>query len=154
MSPKKAEKLKCVKCGFMNLPSATFCSGCGAKLKALPVEVKEMFGAQLLLLLVGSAYLFISLAVNAIIQQVWYFAVPSFVSALLGVYVCFRLYKGQLSAGVAVCSAVAIGVGFAVTLVVFLIGFLIKGVIGPAWVIFLAAGFRLWRDRRSVARAT
>lgn len=153
MPPKKAEKLKCAKCGFMNLPSATFCSGCGTKLEVSQVEGKGTFGAQLMLLLVGSAYLFISLATSALFQ-IWYFAVPSFISALLGVYVCFRLYKEQLSVGVAVCSAIAIGVGFAVTLMVFLIGFAIKGVIGPSWVIFLAAGFSLWRDRRSVARVS
>lgn len=39
LSSKKAEKLECVKCGFKNLPSASFCSGCGLGLnRAVGVE--------------------------------------------------------------------------------------------------------------------
>jgi hypothetical protein len=90
---KKPKRVKCPKCGFENLPDASFCSGCGARLKPFPAEVKGRFEALSLLLLVGSVYLFVSLAVN-VIMQVLLFDVPSFVSAVLGVYAGYRLYKG------------------------------------------------------------
>lgn len=149
LSKKKPKRVKCPKCGFENLPDATFCSGCGARLKPLPAEVKGRFEALSLLLLVGSVYLFVSLAVN-VIMQVLLFAVPSFVSAVFGVYAGYKLYRGKVGSGVVASSATAIGVGFAVTLVVFWLGLDVKGVFGPAWVIFLVAAWRLWKDRQVI----
>lgn len=149
LSSKKSKRAKCPKCGFENLPMASFCSGCGARLKPLPAEVKGRFEALSLLLLVGSVYLFVSLAVNAV-MQVLLFAVPSFVSAVLGVYAGYRLYKGYGGGVTIASSAVAIGLGFADTLVFFWLGLSVKGVFGPAWVIFLVAAWRLWKDRRVI----
>ena len=151
MSSKKPKRAKCPKCGFENLPMASFCSGCGARLKPLPVEVKGRFEALSLILLVGSVYLFVSLAVNLVMQWLW-FAVPSFVSAVLGIYAGCRLYGGKAGSVVLASSAIAIGVGFAVTLVVFCLPFCfaLPNVFGPSWVIFLVAAWKLWKDRQVI----
>lgn len=151
MSPKK---VKCPKCGFENLSSATFCSGCGARLKPLPAEVKERFEALSLLLLVGSVYLFVSLAVNAVMQLLL-FAVPFLLACLLtsgvlGVYAGYRLYRGGRGGGVVASSAIAVSLGFAATLFIFLLGLSVEGVFSPAWVIFLVAAWRLWKDRHMI----
>jgi uncharacterized protein (DUF983 family) len=147
-SKKKSGRVKCPECGFENLVNASFCSGCGCSLKP---TVKGQFEALYILLLVGSIYLFISLVFNEL-MQVPLFAGPSFVSVVLGIYASYRLSKGGIGRGVVAASAIAIGVGFVTTFFVFLLGLDIKGVFGPAWVIFLAAAYRLLKDRRMTTR--
>lgn len=150
VSEKEPKGVKCAKCGFENLPDANFCSCCGARLKPLPAELKGRFEALYLLLLVGSAYLVVSLIFN-VIYQVTVFAIPSIVSVILGVYACYGLHRGRLGRGVLASSMVAVGVGFAVTFLVFLLGLDIKGVFGPGWVIYGAAAWKLWKDRKALA---
>jgi len=143
---KKPKKVKCAKCGFENFANASFCSGCGARLKPLPAELKRgRFEALTLLLLVGSAYLIVSLAVN-VIYQVTIFAILSIVSVVFGVYATYELYHGRFARRVLASSALAVVFGFAVTFLVFLMGLDVKGVFGPGWIIFVAAGWKLWKD--------
>ncbi|MEM2029447.1 MAG: zinc ribbon domain-containing protein [Candidatus Bathyarchaeia archaeon] len=146
-SEKKPKRVKCAKCGFENLVNASFCSGCGARLKPLPVEAKGRFDALCLLLFVGSTYLAVSLIFN-VIYQVMIFAVPSLVSILLGVYACYRLYRGRFGRWVFVSSIVAVALGLGITFIVFLMGLNIRGVFGPGWVIYAAAAWRLWKDSK------
>ena len=148
-SEKKSKRIKCAKCGFENLANASFCSGCGARLKPFPAELRGRFEALSLLLLVGSAYLVVSLAVN-VIFQVTVFAILSIVSVVFGVYACYGLYRGRFGRGVFASSIVAVTFGFAVTFLVFWIGLDVKGVFGPGWVIFLVAGWKLWKDRHVI----
>lgn len=143
-SEKKAESVKCPECGFENLLGAKFCSSCGLSFKP---AAKGRFDAIVALLLVGSFYLFVSLVFNAIMQQVWYFSVPAAVSGLLGLYAAYRLNRGEGNAAAFASAATSVGVGFAVTFLIFLIGLDIMGVFGPAWVIFVATGYWLYRSR-------
>jgi uncharacterized protein (DUF983 family) len=144
----REERAKCAKCGFENPPNAKFCSNCGAKLVR---AVERHFEASALLLAVGSAYLIVSLAVN-VIYQVSVFAVISIVSIASGLYGAYRLYHGKPSRGSLISSVIAIISGLAVTLWVFALGLGIRGVFGPGWVIFVAAGLKLWADWRSRPR--
>jgi len=146
-SEKKPKRVKCAKCGFENFANASFCSGCGARLKPLPAKAGG-FEALTLLLLVGSAYLIVSLAFN-VIYQVTLFAILSIVSVVFGVYATYELYHGRFAGRVLASSALAVVFGFAVTFLVFLMGLDVKGVFGPGWVIFLAAGWKLWKDRKA-----
>jgi hypothetical protein len=149
-SEKKPKRVKCAKCGFENLANASFCSGCGARLKPLPAEFKGRFEALSLLLLVGSAYLIVSLIFN-VIYQVAIFAILSIVSVVFGVYACYGLYRGRFGRGVLASSIVAVAFGFAVTFLVFLMGLDVKGVFGPGWIIYAATAWKLWRDRKALA---
>jgi hypothetical protein len=149
-SEKKSRRVKCAKCGFENLANASFCSGCGARLKPFPAEFKGGFEALSLLLLVGSVYLIVSLAVN-VIYQVAIFAILSIVSVVFGVYACYGLYRGRFGRGVLASSIVAVAFGFAVTFLVFLMGLDVKGVFGPGWIIYAATAWKLWRDRKALA---
>ena len=147
-SEKKFRRVKCAKCGFENLVNASFCSGCGARLKPFPAELKGRLEALSLLLLVGSAYLVVSLIFN-VIFQVAVFAILSIVSVVFGVYACYGLYRGRFGRWVLASSIVAVAFGFAVTALVFWIGLDVKGVFGPGWVIFAAAAWKLWKDRKA-----
>jgi len=149
-SENESGRVKCAKCGFENLVNASFCSGCGAGLKPLPAEAKGRFEALSLLLLVGSAYLIVSLAVD-MIYQVMVFAILAIVSVVLGVYAGYGLYRGRFGRGVLASSVVAVAVGFAVTFLVFWMGLDVKGVFGPGWVIFAVSAWKLWRDKKTAA---
>jgi hypothetical protein len=116
----------------------------------LPAEAKGRFEALSLLLLVGSAYLIVSLAVD-MIYQVMVFAILAIVSVVSGVYAGYGLYRGRLGRGVLASSVVAVAVGFAVTFLVFWMGLDVKGVFGPGWVIFAVAAWKLWRDKKAAA---
>jgi hypothetical protein len=116
----------------------------------LPAEAKGRFEALSLLLLVGSAYLIVSLAVDTV-YQVMVFAILSIVSVVFGVYAGYELYRGRFGRGILASSVVAVAVGFAVTFLVFWMGLDIKGVFGPGWVIFAVAAWKLWRDRKAAA---
>ena len=100
-----------------------------------------------LLLLVGSAYLVVSLIFN-VIYQVMVFAIPSIVSVILGIYACYELYRGKFGRGVVASSVVAVALGLGVTALVFWMGLDVKGVFGPGWVIYAVAAWKLWRDRK------
>ena len=147
-SENKSGRVECAKCGFENLANASFCSGCGAGLKPLPAEAKGRFEALSLLLLVGSAYLIVSLAVD-MVYQVMVFAIVSMVSVVFGVYAGYELYRGRFGRWVLASSAVAVASGFAVTFLVFWMGLDVKGVFGPGWVIFAVAAWKLWRDKKA-----
>jgi ABC-type glycerol-3-phosphate transport system permease component len=144
-SGEKAERIRCAKCGFENLPNASFCSGCGARLKLPQVElVRGRFEALTLLLVVGSIYLAVSLIVN-VIYQVAIFAILSVISIVLGLCTAYEFYRGKFRRLTIFLSSLSMALGFAVTFIIFLIGLNIRGVFGPGWIIFVAAAWGLWR---------
>jgi hypothetical protein len=49
-----------------------------------------------------------------------------------------------------IVSPLAIALGLASTLTLFLLGLTIRGIVGPAWIIFLINAWALWRDRRKL----
>ena len=140
------DMVRCGKCGFENPPGLKFCGNCGARLS----EVLETprFEGLALLHIAGSLYLLLSLAFNPLVR-----AYPAFIilypsSALLGLYAGYRFYTGRASKYLKIVSPLAIALGLTSTSILFLLGLAIRGVIGPAWIIFLVNAWALWRDRK------
>lgn len=136
---------RCKKCGFENLANLKFCGNCGARLGAIAITPK--FESLALLHITASAYLIISLIFNALIQASLIFIIPYLASGLLGLYAGYELFIGKVSKYLKIVSALAIAIGLASTFLLFLIGLEIKGVIGPAWIIFMINAWMLWKER-------
>lgn len=140
-----SERVKCRKCGFENPANLKFCGNCGARL-SITIEAPKFEGLALLHI-TASVYLLISLAFNALVQASLIFIIPYIASALLGLYAGYELYIGKVEKWLKIISALAIIIGLASTFLLFWIGLEIKGVIGPAWVIFLINAWILWKER-------
>jgi len=140
--------IKCRKCGFENPPNFKFCGNCGEKLAE--TEVAPKFEGLALLHITASIYLIVSLIFNAVVQASPAFITPYVLSALLGLYAGYRFYQAKTSKHLIVISAIAIILGLASTLSLFLIGLGIRGVIGPAWTIFLINAWTLWKARKKL----
>lgn len=137
--------MKCRKCGFENPEGLKFCGNCGSRLN---VVEPSRFESLAFLQLAGSLYLLISLIFNALVQASLLFVIPYLLSCLLGLYSSYMFYVGRVGREVKVVSALAIALGLSFTLLLFLIGLGVRGVIGPAWVIFLISAWVLWRTRK------
>lgn len=137
--------VKCEKCGFDNPSNVKFCGNCGARLSVTAITPK--FEGLALLHITGSAYLIISLIFNALVQASLIFLIPYIISALLGLYAGYEFYIGKVSKYLKFVSALAIILGLVSTFLLFWIGLGVRGVIGPAWVIFLINAWMLWKER-------
>ncbi len=154
---KTAESIPCHKCGYSNPATASFCSSCGAKLwpKLTPAEVKGRLEGLSLLLAASSAYLMIS-SVNAILQANFsLFAVLYVASALCGLYAAYKLYKGDIRRRALIAAVATVFIGFGSTFTFFFLLVTLAGVVlSPAWVLFLTAGWKLWKDRLFLVKMT
>jgi hypothetical protein len=142
------DMVRCGKCGFENPPDLKFCGNCGARLSVV-LETPRFEGLALLHI-AGSLYLLLSLAFNALVQAIPAFIILHASSALLGLYAGYRFYTGRASKYLKIVSPLAIALGLTSTSILFLLGLAIRGVIGPAWIIFLVNAWALWRDRRKL----
>jgi hypothetical protein len=140
--------VKCRKCGFENPPSFKFCGNCGEKL--IEVEVAPKFEGLALLHVTASIYLLISLIFNALVQASLAFITLYAASALMGLYAGYQFYLGKTGKHLKIISSLAIITGLASTSILFLIGLGIRGVIGPAWIIFLVNAWVLWKERKKL----
>lgn len=120
---------------------------------------KRNFDGSVALLLAGSIYLLLAIAFNQAIFQTDVYAIPASVlggiSAILGLYAAYALNKGNASRGIFAAALTAVVLGFAITLLVFLIGLIpistgasLLGITGSAWVIYALAGYWLYRNSR------
>ncbi|MEM2569957.1 MAG: zinc ribbon domain-containing protein [Candidatus Bathyarchaeia archaeon] len=159
MSKKRAEKtserIKCVKCGFENPAEMKFCGNCGAKLTVAEAQkCTSSLESLIMLHLTGSLYLLISLAFNSLIRAntsfILMFVLPYLASTVLGLYAAYMLYKGVSGKYSKIISLAAIISGLVPTLILFIIGLGIRGVIGPAWIIFLVNAWLLWKKRTEI----
>jgi hypothetical protein len=142
------DMVRCGKCGFENPPDLKFCGNCGASFSVV-LETPRFEGLALLHI-AGSLYLLLSLAFNALVQASPAFIILHASSALLGLYAGYRFYTGRASKYLKIVSPLAIALGLTSTSILFLLGLAIRGVIGPAWIIFLVNAWALWRDRRKL----
>jgi len=139
--------IKCKKCGFENPPNFKFCGNCGEKL--VEAEATPRFEGLALLHITASIYLIISLIFNVVVQASPAFITPYIISALLGLYAGYRFYAGRTGKHLKIVSAIAIILGLASTFILFLVGLgMLRGVIGPAWIIFLISAWTLWKMRK------
>jgi len=137
--------VKCEKCGFDNPSNVKFCGNCGARLSIATITPK--FEGLALLHITGSVYLLISLIFNALVQASMIFFIPYIISGLLGLYAGYEFYIGKVSKYLKIVSALAIILGLVSTFLLFIIGLGVRGVIGPAWIIFLINLLMLWKER-------
>jgi len=144
---KKMKVGECPKCGARNPEGAKFCNNCGARLQ---VAVEGGFEGLVYLHLVAALYMLLSAAFNAIVQGSPLFLGLYVVAGVLGICVAYALRAGKVKGWVKLASFIMIVSGLIGTTLMFLIGLEIKGVIGPAWVIFLVTAWKLWQDRRSL----
>jgi hypothetical protein len=140
--------IKCKKCGFENPSNFKFCGNCGEKL--IEIEATPKFEGLALLHITASIYLLISLIFNALVQASLTFTIPYILSAFLGLYAGYQFYLGKTSKYLKIISLLAIAIGLASTFILFLIGLEIRGVIGPAWIIFLVNAWILWKERKKL----
>jgi len=138
------KSIKCVKCDFENPANMKFCGNCGAKLSVTPTTPE--FEGLTLLHITGSAYLLISLIFNTLVKDT-VLVVPYLASGLLGLYAGYEFYKGKTGMWSKIISILAIVMGVVSTSYLFWMGLELRGVIGPAWVIFLISAWLLWKDR-------
>jgi hypothetical protein len=75
------------------------------------------------------------------------FFIPYIISGLLGLYAGYEFYIGKVSKYLKIVSALAIILGLVSTFLLFWIGLGVRGVIGPAWIIFLINLLMLWKER-------
>jgi hypothetical protein len=145
----KRKRVKCPKCGFENLPEARYCSSCREELGVDVRAVGGRFEGLTLLHLVGSFYVLVSLVFNEVVRASLFFMVPYLVSGVLGL-VCawgFSHWSSIKVKGlVKLLSVISVGVGLIGTFLLFVIGLDLKGIVGPAWLIFLVSAWKLWRD--------
>jgi hypothetical protein len=140
------DMVRCGKCGFENPPDLKFCGNCGTRLSVV-LETPRFEGLASLHI-AGSLYLLLSLAFNALVRASPAFIILYASSALLGLYAGYRFYTGRASKYLKIVSPLAIALGLTSTSILFLLGLAIRGVIGPAWIIFLVNAWALWRDRK------
>jgi ribosomal protein L40E len=137
------EGVVCWKCGFKNPPGAKFCANCGTRLKVKAPTVSESLA---LLHFVGSLYLLISLAANYLVRALLPLSIAYLASGVLSLLAGYLLYRERPGRLPKLVSAVASASGLVSTLALFALGLtMIRGVIGPAWLIFAASLWELWR---------
>lgn len=164
----------CEKCGSENASGTKYCPNCGWKI-AVPKETGfGRFEGLCLLHLTGSVYLLLSVLFNwTVPRSIYYslvgsellanllFLVPYLVGGVLGLVASYAFYSWwqvKRRKLVIVTAATAIAVGFSATFSLFYfatyslryIGLDLSGTIGPAWVIFLANGWKLWTDKNKL----
>ena len=144
---KKMEFVICHKCGARNPKGAKFCNNCGVRLQ---LTVKGGFEGLVYLHVVAALYVLLSAAFNALVQASPLFLGLYVVAGVLGICVAYALSSGKVGGWVKFASLIMTILGLIGTILMFLIGLEIKGVIGPAWILFLATAWKLWKDRHSL----
>ena len=119
--------------------------------------MRNKFDGSIALLLAGAIYLIIYsivlVAINgftSLLQEGYYLAyylLPGLVSAVLGLVAAYQLQRGKATGGTMLIGFTSVGIGFVVTLLFYFISFEVNGIIGPAWIIFVLAGYWLYRNR-------
>lgn len=154
MSQKEVDNLTtCGKCGFQNPADAKFCLNCGKSLAISTLSPSSGFEGLALLHFTGSIYVLVSVVFNELYRVspvfLGLFLAVGFLGlgAAYGFSVWPKVTRRKL---VQALSAVTIAVGFASTLILFYLGLGVSGVVGPAWVIFVVTGWKLWTDRNKL----
>jgi hypothetical protein len=140
-----AGELVCRKCGTPNPPDAKFCKNCGRKVGVhLP---QEQPGVIPVLLAVGGAYLLISLVVNSLVRatpQLW---VPYAVAGVFSTFLGYAYARRKVYLWTKILAMLTVALALYGTGLAFLVGLSVRGVVGPAWVIFAVGAWRLWVDK-------
>jgi len=71
----------------------------------------------------------------------------------LAAYGAYSLNAKKIEWWTKIISLLMIILGLAGTTFMFIVGLRIKGVIGPAWILFLVVAWRLWRNRYIISKS-
>ena len=151
MEKKRKKTVVCPKCGWKNPEEAAFCLKCGSKIQKAEQALAPLEGLTLLYI-VGSLYAILSVVFNPFVRESTIYLPLYFASGILGLCTAYVLHqkKGGKRTKILISSA-TIALGFAGTFRLFLIGLMlreeIRGIFGPAWIIFLITALKLWQDR-------
>ncbi len=138
-----SENKKCPKCEFENPPTLKFCGNCGSRLD-VPASKLKRYEALGLLHFTGALYLLISIFSNVLVNASMLIMLLYAISGILGLLAGYQFFTGNVRKYTKYVSLISIIVGLAATVLLFVMGLLLQGVVGPAWVIFLVTGFALW----------
>ena len=147
--PRKAKKetIKCRKCGLDSPSEAKFCPNCGAKIGAPPILISRPLPSLAFLYFAGGAYLIITAIVNPLVQASLLLLIPYIIIGVLGLFVGWQFYSGKRVRKWTRGLSLAVGVvGATITIAMYVLGFRLERLIGPAWVIFVFNGWALIRD--------
>mgnify|MGYP001062038493 CR=1 FL=1 len=102
--------------------------------------------------MVSSIYVLVSVAINLLIQASEILVVLYIAGGVLGLISAwqFRRLSRRSKVWVTLPSAAAIALGFAGTLWLFILGLKVRGIVGPAWLIFIVNAWELWRERSRI----
>ena len=137
---------KCPKCGNTNPAAAEFCFRCGARLRR---GVGNLDGL-VVIYLVGALYVLISLLFNSIVQASYPILVSYAVTGVLGLYMAYVFHGGAVRPWTKYLALVVPVLGIAGTGFLFFIGLSLRGIVGPAWIIFVLMLWKIWGDRQSI----
>lgn len=148
----RKDKKVCPKCGWKNPKEALFCLKCGSKLEVVKVAERAPLEGLVFLHIAGSLYTILSVVFNPFVRESPLYLALYFASGILGLCTTYALHqkKGRKWTKILLSSA-TVALGFAGTFRLFVIGLMlreeIRGIFGPAWIIFLITASKLWRDR-------
>lgn len=146
----------CGKCGFRNPAGAKFCLNCGKSLVVSAPLPSVSFDGLSLLHFTGSAYILISVLFNELYKASVVFLGIFVAIAIMGFGLAYGFYswkKVTRRKVVQAVSGVTIVLGFVSTFILFFLGLNVSGIVGPAWIIFLVTGWKLWADRNRLKGA-
>ena len=146
--PAALEGGRCQKCGFINGPGIKFCGNCGAKLGLRPRP--DYVQALASMHIATSAYVILTLAFNYLAHSIGLLVITYSVAGVAGLYIGYSLHMGHSGKWLKFASAITIALGLLGTSVLFWLGLTLQGLIGPAWVLYLATAYLLWLCRKSV----
>lgn len=145
-APPVVPQIKCSKCGSQNPASLKFCGNCGSKLGESFIK---RFDALALLHFTGGFYLLLSVIMNPFAQSTMIFALY-ITSLIFGFYAGYAFYSGKISKYLKLISITSIAVGLIGTMLLYIVGLSLHGVIGPAFVIYVFNMLALWKAWREL----
>lgn len=153
---KRKNAVMCPKCGKKNPEEAVFCLKCGSKIRRAE-EAPTPLEGLIFLHIVGSMYTILTVIFNTYVRTSVFYLSFYLGSGILGLCAAYALHqqKGKRWAK-SLLSLATIAIGVVGTFRLFLVGQLlgelgeILPLAGPAWIIFLATGIKLWLDRHRI----
>ena len=100
--------------------------------------------------LATSLYVLIPLVSSSLVQAAPFFYIPYAVVGLTGTYIGSELLVGRGGMWLKVASAITICLGMSVSSYLFFLGLIVRGIVGPTWVLFLVCAWLLWSVRKSI----
>ena len=151
----RKDKKVCPKCEWKNPKEASFCLKCGSKIEVVKLAERASLEGLIFVHIVGSLYAILSVAFNAYVRVFPFYLLFYVVSGILGLAAAYALHQEKGRKWMkTLLSFATVALGLVGTFRLFLISQLLRAelrellpLVGPAWIIFVITGFKLWQDR-------